>query len=719
MFAHLLDAGSTGVRQPKPEATVQMMQNENGSPWLSNTALSFGLAAVYFIAGKSALRLAFVHGITPAVWPPAGIALAALLVLGYRVWPGIFLGAFLVNITTAGAVWTSLGVAASYTLAAVAGAWMTNRWAGGCGAFYHPQTVVKFEVSILLGATIAATLGPLSLAFGGFAPWGLYGSNWFAKWMGDAAGNLIIAPLLILWAKNPQVHWTRKQAFEAFLLVLTLLLVGQYVFHPWQPNRYRDFPTAFLVWPVLIWAALRFNPRETATTLFLISGFALYATINGHGPFSRESPNTNLMLLGGFHGVCNTMALIMAADVWERKKSHKALQKSHQDLERRVIERTADLTHANSALRSQILERQKAEQDVRRLVAIVESSEDAIIGMDTRGLIQSWNSGAEKLFGYSSKEVLGRSFNLLMPPDAKLQQEMLVITHKLNRGESSQYDTTRMRKDGTLLDVSVYVSLIRNEAGVIIGFSKIMRDITQHKQTENELQQKTEQLTRSNAELNLFASAVSHELMEPVRKIVGFGEMIKTGGGVLDSELDQYIGRMKNAAVRMQNLIEGLLNMSRVTTQSKPLEPVALDDVLKDVVSDFSARVEQAGGKIDVGPMPTVMADGLQMRQLFQNLISNAFKFRKTDDPLRIEISSSPPKSGFVEIVVKDNGIGFEEEYSSRIFKPFERLHRRGEYEGSGLGLAICERIALRHGGTITARSAPGKGSSFMVTLPA
>jgi light-regulated signal transduction histidine kinase (bacteriophytochrome) len=263
------------------------------------------------------------------------------------------------------------------------------------------------------------------------------------------------------------------------------------------------------------------------------------------------------------------------------------------------------------------------------------------------------------------------------------------------------------------------VSPIKNGEGTLVGFSKIIRDITSYKELESALQEKTEQLMHSNAELSLFASAVSHELQEPVRKIIGFGDMINTAKGTVSDELAQYVKRMKNAATRMQRLIEALLSMSRITTQTNPLIPVALDAVVREVMLDFAGPIKEEGGLVDIGPMPTVMADYLQMRQLFHNLISNAFKFRKKDEALQLKIFNNKREDGFVEINVQDNSIGFDAEFQNRIFKPFQRLHRRGEYEGSGLGLAICERIVLRHGGTISAKSELGKGTTFTVTLPA
>jgi signal transduction histidine kinase len=200
-----------------------------------------------------------------------------------------------------------------------------------------------------------------------------------------------------------------------------------------------------------------------------------------------------------------------------------------------------------------------------------------------------------------------------------------------------------------------------------------------------------------------------------------FGDRLRTKySGVLDARALGYLERMEGATARMQALIEDLLALSRVTTKGRPFAPVdLLGEVLRGVLSDLEARVEQAGGRVEVGGLPSVEADRAQMRQLFQNLVSNALKFSREGEPPVVRVRGEPSDGGAVwRIVVEDNGIGFEGEYAERIFAPFERRHGRGAYEGTGMGLAICRRVVERHGGTITARSAPGRGATFAVTLP-
>src|SRR5438105_2370701 len=223
-----------------------------------------GLAAVYVLAGKLGLLLAFVNASTTAVWPPTGIALAAFLLLGYRVWPGIFLGAFLVNLTTAGSVATTLGIATGNTLEGLAGAYLVNRFAHGAHAFDRPQDVFKFAVLAALACmTVSPFIGVTSLALGGYADWAEYGRVWLTWWLGDAGGALIVAPVLLLWGQDPRARWTLTQVKEVGLLLVTLLLVGLAVFGGVLPITIETYRLGFVCIPVLVWTAFRFGRLAT------------------------------------------------------------------------------------------------------------------------------------------------------------------------------------------------------------------------------------------------------------------------------------------------------------------------------------------------------------------------------------------------------------------------------------------------------------------------
>ncbi len=255
-----------------------------------------------------------------------------------------------------------------------------------------------------------------------------------------------------------------------------------------------------------------------------------------------------------------------------------------------------------------------------------------------------------------------------------------------------------------------------------------------HDELENRVRNRTAQLAtanedleRSNRELEQFASVASHDLQEPLRKIQAFGDRLssKFGDQLTDQGLD-YMERILASAARMRTLIDDLLSFSRVATKAQPFVSTDLGMVAREVVADLEGRMEQTGGTVELNGLPTIDADPLQMRQMLQNLIGNGLKFHRTTTPPVVKVrsrrSSGPNGKGqpdqFCEIIVEDNGIGFEEVYLDRIFELFQRLHGRNEYEGTGMGLAICRKIVERHGGEITAKSKPGQGATFFVTLP-
>src|SRR5437870_1776897 len=220
------------------------------------------LTVVYFIAGKLGLKLAFLNASASPVWPPAGIALAVLLLMGYRTWPAIFLGAFLVNYTTAGNIATSLGIASGNTLEAVCGAFLINRFADGVRVFDRPQGVFKFALAAITSTLVSPTLGVTSLALGGFAKWTQYDAIWLTWWLGDTAGDLVIAPLVLLWGTGPKLRWNRQKAKEVGVLLLLLLLLGEIVFGGWLSASVKNYPISFIYGPIVIWTAFRFSQRE-------------------------------------------------------------------------------------------------------------------------------------------------------------------------------------------------------------------------------------------------------------------------------------------------------------------------------------------------------------------------------------------------------------------------------------------------------------------------
>lgn len=246
-----------------------------------------------------------------------------------------------------------------------------------------------------------------------------------------------------------------------------------------------------------------------------------------------------------------------------------------------------------------------------------------------------------------------------------------------------------------------------------------IEDITQRRFTEWRLAEQHRELERSNAALDEFASVASHDLQEPVRKILSFGDLLSTTAGpALDANSREHLARMLGAAARMRTLISDLLLYSQVTTRVQPYARTDLSRIAREVIADLETSIAESGGRVEVGDLPVIDADALQMRRLLQNLLGNALKYRRKDTPPVVRLSASSPGGPQCTITVADNGIGFNEKHAGKIFRMFVRLHGRAEYDGSGIGLAICRKIVERHGGTIAAAGTPGRGATLTVTLP-
>lgn len=378
------------------------------------------------------------------------------------------------------------------------------------------------------------------------------------------------------------------------------------------------------------------------------------------------------------------------------------------------------------------LEAALAEARLRKR-AILESSLDPIVTINHEGKIIEFNRAAEQTFGYARDRVLGsRPSEMLFPPAlASGQQER--IDRYLMAGEGSMLgkraEVAAQRADGEVFPAELAMTISQEGGEPVLTF--FIRDISLRKQIETDKARHAAELERSNYDLQQFAYVASHDLQEPLRKIRAFGDRLQTHNkDQLDETGRECIDRMQGAAARMQGLIDSLLSLSRVATGAHQFVAVDLGAIAREVVGDLEAQIAQTGGQVEIGRLPTIQADPVQMRQLLQNLIGNALKFRRPEEPPVVKVSGrfvhsrahrpigSHAKEESCRIVVEDNGVGFDEKHADRIFGVFQRLHSRDRYEGTGIGLAICRRIVERHGGTIVAHSKPGVGSTFEIVLP-
>ena len=282
---------------------------------LRRVALLVGLAAVYYLAAKLGLRFAFINSSVTTVWPPAGIALAAFVLFGYRVWPAIFGAAFLANVTTTGAVLPSIGIAVGNTAEGLLGSYLVNRFARGGRVFDRVRDIFRFTaLAALVSTMVSATIGVSSLAVGGLLAWLDAPRVWLTWWLGDAVGDIVIAPALILWVGvKPAGRWDRQQTIAAIATLLITVLVTFAMFGGLFPSR--NYSLTVLLWPVMIWVAFRFGPREAATAILIVSGIAIWRTLGGYGPFGHLSVIESLTLLQVWTGITAVTSLVLSAVV--------------------------------------------------------------------------------------------------------------------------------------------------------------------------------------------------------------------------------------------------------------------------------------------------------------------------------------------------------------------------------------------------------------------
>jgi two-component system, LuxR family, sensor kinase FixL len=394
--------------------------------------------------------------------------------------------------------------------------------------------------------------------------------------------------------------------------------------------------------------------------------------------------------------------------------------------------KASETTAINRQLSEQITERCRIEQSLveerNRLRALIESLPQGVYFKDLNSTYLMVNPSYARDVGKEPAAMIGRQDRDLFPPtvaeNLRADDQRVASLRQLETIEE-----TRLLPSGERRIIEITKCPVTDQHDQIIGLLGIQTNVTERKETEMQLKAFAAKLERSNHELQDFAYVASHDLQEPLRKVAIFGNRLLTKcAEQLAPEGCDYLERILNATKRMQNLINDLLSYSRASTQLHPFAPVNLTEVLKEVATDLEARVEESQAKIEIGELPTLEADLLQMRQLFQNLVGNALKFRKPESPPHVriqgtlvsnsEVLEAGPMVDYCQITVADNGIGFDQKYADRIFHVFQRLHNRSQFEGCGVGLAICRKIVERHGGSITAKSAPGEGATFILCLP-
>ncbi|MGD0683748.1 MAG: PAS domain S-box protein [Streptosporangiaceae bacterium] len=355
----------------------------------------------------------------------------------------------------------------------------------------------------------------------------------------------------------------------------------------------------------------------------------------------------------------------------------------------------------------------------RLLSAIVDSSDDAIVSKTLTGVITSWNPAAERMYGYAADEIVGKPITVLSPPERAW--EIRDILDKIGRGERVlHFDTVRRRKDGSTLPVSVTVSPIRDENGVLVGASSIARDITEQHNHAAELSRRAQELELANRNLETFSYSVAHDLRAPLRALSGFSAaLLEEYGEDLGAVGQGYAERIQVASDHMATLIDDLLRFSQVAGAEIHREAVDLSAEASRIAEALRDHAPGRQARFVIQAAILVQADRSLIRTVLQNLLDNAWKFTSGQDEAVIEFGTGPAGDAGPCYYVRDNGVGFDPAYQAKLFEPFQRLHPARDFPGTGIGLASARQIVQRHGGQVRAEGTVGHGATFYFTLGA
>ena len=680
------------LAKSRTEAEPRVSESAAWRQLLAPAAVVVCTAAIYFVAATLGLRLAFVAEQVTLVWPPTGISLAALLVFGSRAWPGIALGAFLANATHHEPLGTACGIAAGNTLEAVAGAWLLRR-VGFDSRLERLKDVLALVVLAALGSTlVSATVGVTSLCVGGVQPWDAFASIWWVWWIGDAMGDLVMAPVLLVWARAPRTGWRPRRVGEALVLLGGLLAVGLLVFiEPAGARLMRD-ALPYKVFPFVIWGALRFGQRGAVTVTFVASSLAVLSSVQGWGPFSMGTPHENLVALQFFNAVVAVSALLLGAAIAERD--------------------SAEGRGAADYVRLQVSE--------GRLRLALEGGRMGAWDWDLLSGEIEWSENLEAIHGLPPGSFGGTyaAFRALVHPDDR-DLVNRAISRAAEEGPGYEVEFRTVRPDGSIRWVAAKGRVVRDAAGRVARMIGVGTDVTERKRLADELEQRAAELADADRRKDEFLAMLAHELRNPLAPLSTSLHLLQ-----LDVPGRDGLVQMADRQVRhLARLVDDLLDVSRITQGKITLrrEPVLLSAVVEQAVEIIRASIDSRAHAFTVSLPPEPIrldADPARLAQVVGNLLSNATKYTPRGGSIWLTAERT---GGEVAVRIRDTGIGIAPDFLPHVFDLFVQgdasLDRaRG---GLGIGLTIVRSLVEMHGGRVEARSAGlGQGSEFVVQLP-
>ncbi len=640
--------------------------------WLAEAGV---VAAIYVITGKLGFLLAIPPGNVTTLWPPSGIALAAVLLLGNRAWRGIWLGAFLVNswfffgLTnpfSIAALAASFGIGVGSTLQALLGASLIQRVIGSRSPIDRPQDVFKFVGIELMSCVVASTLGVTSLSLAGFASWDSYVYTWWTWYLGDFTGVIIVTPLLLTFSQQPWVRWGSRQLAEAVSVLVLLLITSEIIFGEQSQVGVAHYPLEFVLLPLLIWMAFRFGQHGVVLSIIIVSGMSIWGTINGFGPFVRATLNESLMLLQAFVGIVTVTGLVLAAAMMERKRAEEALRTSE-----------------------------------RRLAGALDIAEAAVIAVDETQRIILFDQTAEKIFGYTAQEVLGRLLDLLLPSRFTEVHRQHIRDFSGDavaaRRMGERREVFGRRKDGTEFPAEAAISKLNQEGK--ITFTAVLRDITERKRVE-------QKIMSALREKEVLLTEVHHRVKNNLQLI---SSLLNLQAGSIKDKLVQELFKESQYRVRTIASIHEKLYLS------KELAKIGMAGYIRDLAADLVHSYGNGLGsvalKVNVQDIFLSMDKAIPCGLIINELVLNAIKYafpngRKGE--IRIDLRSDHHDE--LTLTVSDNGIGLPKDFDMRATE--------------SLGLQLVDTLTVQLGGKIELHQEDGmefkirfKGESIKVEV--
>ncbi len=633
------------------------------------------ISIIYYLSAKFGLSLAYGIKQVTLVWPPTGISIAILLLVGRKYWPGIWLGAFLVNLATETSLFQAFGIATGNALEAYVATYLLQRF-----GFERPLAKVRDVILFVLIAVtfspmISATIGTASLIFGGIGSWSNYFPVWLTWWVGDAIGAIVVGAFILSWSILPKFKFNFYSFFEIAILTVLTGFVSILVFTPFVSPLFSMHPYHFeyAILPVLFWVAYRFGQKGYTLGILAVCSIAIWGTLIGNGPFMlEENPEQSLFLLQLFIGMTAVTGILFSAVI---EKGRKADQ---------------DLTNSEKKFR-----------------ALIENSSDVIVLIDAKGIIRYTSPSTYRVLEFAPEELLGTSaFDRIYQPD-KLRLMNLFQKLITEPGKTIRASFRLVRRDQKIIWVEgIGTNLLADPSvsSVIINY----RDVTEHKKLD---EAKTE-----------FVSLAAHELRSPISSIRWYTEALLGMRDHSKEKESSYTEEIYSSVLKMSEVVNMLLNVSKIELGTLTVEPAAVDlvklsdEVLKGFDSDMDWKKLKLNKKYVTREI-ILFTDPKLVRIVLENFISNSVKYTNKGGEITVTLQKGPKD---VTISIKDTGVGIPEGQRSKVFtKSFRGDNVKGIMpEGTGLGLYLVKNVVDILGGTVSFESKEGVGTTFVVTLP-